>query len=68
MTTQHLTMQEVFRAEPHNVALPYRSDGVARALQAIFVADVDHLPPDMLSLIATLDGAPVPANGRRSKT
>ena len=61
MTSYHPALHEVFRTDPYEVAMPYRSDGVARALQATFVADTVNLPREMLELLAALDAARLPA-------
>lgn len=55
MATQYQTAHEVLTAHPHQVALPYRGDGVARALRETYVADDDHIPPDMIMLLAAID-------------
>ena len=47
-------------AHPHQVALPYRGDGVARALHDAFDADDKGVPGDMAALLAALDQSPVP--------
>ena len=66
MTSYHPAMHEVFRADPHEVAMPYRSDGVARALQATFVANTLNVPPEMFELLAALDANW--STGRHSKS
>jgi hypothetical protein len=55
MATQYQTAREVLTAHPHQVALPYRGDGVARALRQAYVADDDYIPPDMIMLLAAID-------------
>jgi hypothetical protein len=55
MATQYHTAQEVLTAHPHDVALPYRGDGVAHALRETYLADDDHIPVDMLMLLAAID-------------
>lgn len=55
MATQYHTAREALTAYPHEVALPYRGDGVARALQSTFAPDTDHVPADMLALLAAID-------------
>ena len=55
MATQYSAAREALTVRPHDVALPYRGDGVARALHQTYEADQDHVPPDMLSLLAAID-------------
>ena len=66
MTSYHPALHEVFRSDPYEVAMPYRSDGVARALQATFVADTMNLPPEMIDLLTAIDASP--ASDRHSKS
>ena len=47
---------------PHEIALPYRGDGVARALRDTFIAVDNSIPPDMIMLLTALDD-PVGATG-----
>lgn len=60
MATQYHNTREVLTAHPHQVALPYRGDGVAHALRQTFVSDVDHIPADMVRLLAAIDAPLVP--------
>ncbi len=46
-------------AHPHQIALPYRGDGVARALHDAYDADDKGVPGDMAALLAALDQSPV---------
>jgi hypothetical protein len=46
---------------PHQVALPYRGDGVALALHNAFDTSVSNVPGDMIALLAMLDRSPVAA-------
>ena len=55
MATQYHTAPEALAAHPHEIALPYRGDGVARALQMTFAPDADHVPMDMIALLAAID-------------
>ena len=41
--------------DPHEVALPYRGDGVACALRQTYQPDDDHVPPDMVRLLSAID-------------
>jgi hypothetical protein len=64
MATQYDTAQEAVTAHPHEVALPYRGDGVARALREIYCALDDAVPSDMKLLLAMID-EPAVANDPR---
>lgn len=55
MATQYHTAHEVLTAHPHDVALPYRGDGVACALRDTYAPDHDQIPGDMLMLLAAID-------------
>ncbi len=55
MATQYPTGSEAMTAHPHDVALPYRGDGVACALRQTYVPDDDHIPNDMLALLIAID-------------
>jgi hypothetical protein len=55
MATQFPTVSEAITAHPHDVALPYRGDGVAWALRQTYQPDEHHLPLDMLCLLAAID-------------
>jgi hypothetical protein len=55
MATQYPTAPEALTAHPHDVALPYRGDGVACALRQTYQPDEDHVPLDMLRLLAAID-------------
>jgi hypothetical protein len=55
MATQFPTAPEALTAHSHEVAMPYRGDGVACALRATYRPDDDGIPPDMLRLLATID-------------
>lgn len=61
MTTQYHTVQEAVTALPHEIALPYRGDGVARALREIYCSLDDAVPPEMILLLAMID-EPLVAN------
>ena len=62
MATQYSSVCEDLTAHPHEIALPYRGDGVARALRETFIAVDNSIPPDMIMLLAALDD-PVGATG-----
>ncbi len=55
MATQYPTGSEATTANPHDVALPYRGDGVACALRQTYQPDEDHVPADMIALLAVID-------------
>jgi hypothetical protein len=55
MATQYPPAREVLTVDPHEVALPYRGDGVACALRQTYQPDDDHVPPDMLRLLSAID-------------
>ena len=55
MATQYHTAPEALTVHPHDVALPYRGDGVAWALRQSFQTDADPVPLDMLQLLAAID-------------
>lgn len=55
MATQYPPAPEVLTANPHEVALPYRGDGVACALRQAYQPDDDHIPTDMLRLLTAID-------------
>jgi hypothetical protein len=55
MATQYPTAREALTVRPHDVALPYRGDGVACALRQTYAADEDHIPLDMIRLLAAID-------------
>ena len=42
-------------ANPHEIALPYRGDGVACALRQTYQTDDGHIPTDMLLLLTAID-------------
>ena len=42
-------------ANPHEIALPYRGDGVACALRQTYQPDGDSIPTDMLILLTAID-------------
>ena len=42
-------------ANPHEIALPYRGDGVACALRQTYQTDEDSIPTDMLILLTAID-------------
>jgi hypothetical protein len=52
---------EVLTVVPHYVALPYRGDGVARALCETYRTDGDEVPTDMTMLLAAMDNPPSPS-------
>ena len=60
MPKQPKTASKTMTAHPHQVALPYRGDGVARALHDAFDADEKGVPSDMAALLTVLDRSPVP--------
>ena len=60
MPKQPKTASKTMTAHPHQVALPYRGDGVARALHDAFDADENGVPGDMAALLTVLDRSPVP--------
>jgi hypothetical protein len=55
MEMQYPTAPEALTARSHEVAMPYRGDGVARALRATYTPDDDGIPPDMLRLLYIID-------------
>jgi hypothetical protein len=55
MATQFLPAHDVLTASSHEVALPYRGDGVAWALRQTYQAQGEPIPPDMLRLLLTID-------------
>ena len=59
MATQAQTAREAMTVHPHDVALPYRGDGVARALHDAFDGKDSSVPRDMAVLLAVLDQSPV---------
>ena len=59
MATQPKTASRTMTAHPHQVALPYRGDGVARALHDAFDADDKGVPGDMAALLTVLDQSPM---------
>ena len=61
MATQVHTAQEAVTAHPHEIALPYRGDGVAGALREIYCSLDDAVPSDMIMLLAMID-EPLVAN------
>lgn len=63
MATQYHRAREVLTAHPHQIALPYRGDGVAHALRETYLPDDDHIPADMVMLLAAID-EPQVANDR----
>lgn len=48
-------------ARMEDIAMPYRSDGIACALRKTYRAEIDHVPADMLELLIALDSR-VPIN------
>lgn len=50
-------------AETHSVSVPHRSDGVARALHAIYDPVVLELPVELSILIAKLETAGTRGDG-----
>ena len=62
MAMQYSSVREDLTVHPHMIALPYRGDGVARALRDTFIAIDNYIPPDMIMLLKVLDD-PVGANG-----
>lgn len=64
MTRPDATIREGLTAHPHYVALPYRADGVARALCEIYPAVDDTIPSDMLQMLSAIDRL-LAANARR---
>jgi hypothetical protein len=61
MATQVHTVPEALTARPHQVALPYRGDGVALALHDAFDPTDDGVPRDMAVLISAIDRLSVAA-------
>jgi hypothetical protein len=61
MAKQVHIAREAMMAHPHQIALPYRGDGVARALHDAFDPDDHVVPRDMRLLLAALDRSPVAA-------
>jgi hypothetical protein len=55
MATQYPTVREALTVRPHDVALPYRGDGVAWALRQTYTVDEDHVPLEMIRLLAVID-------------
>ena len=55
MTSPNETVDECLTARPHYVALPYRADGVARALRQTYPALEQDIPQDMLGLLTAID-------------
>ena len=62
MAVQYFSVREDLTVRPHEIALPYRGDGVARALRETYVAIDDYIPPEMIVLLTALD-EPLSANG-----
>ena len=62
MAAQYSSVCEDLTVHPHTIALPYRGDGVARALRDTFIAVDNSIPPDMIMLLTALDDS-VGANG-----
>lgn len=55
MATQSHIARKGLTMHSHDVALPYRGDGVAYALRQTYQADKDHVPLDMIRLLAAID-------------
>ena len=55
MATQYPTAREALTVHPHDVALPYRGDGVACALRQTYATDEDHVLLEMIRLLAAID-------------
>ena len=62
MAAQYSSVCEDLTVHPHEIALPYRGEGVARALRDTFIAVDNSIPSDMIMLLKVLDD-PVGANG-----
>jgi hypothetical protein len=63
MAMQYHKARKVLTVHPHQIALPYRGDGVAHALRDTYLPDADHIPADMMILLAAID-KPQVANDR----
>ena len=57
MTPQNNTVCEGLATRSHYVALPYRADGVARALRQTYPPVEESHPPEMLLLLSAIDRA-----------
>ena len=55
MATQFPPAPAILMANPHEIALPYRGDGVACALRQTYQTDDGHIPTDMLLLLTAID-------------
>lgn len=55
MASQHQSAREGFKTRMHEVPMPYRGDGVARALRQIYADPIDNVPHDMIALLNRLD-------------
>jgi hypothetical protein len=55
MAMQYPTAPEALTAYPHDVAMPYRGDGVAFALRHTYPPEQECIPPDMLRLLTAID-------------